>query len=127
EGGRMITLPSLPRGRPKGTARIAYDAAVLGFCDGILKIRSTVDFQVSSRGWCYILEEHGLRKGDFDAAQDLIVECRRQRLLPMDIVAEDGARSFDHLEGDLDGEPEVFAESGVDWLFDYPKSCPPVP
>ena len=35
-----------------------------------------------------------LGKGDFADAQALIAECRRQRLLPMDIVAEDGARAY---------------------------------
>src|SRR5262245_41239720 len=74
---------------------------------------SRLDFEVSSRGWCYILEEHGLSKGDFDDAQELIAECRRQRLLPMDIVAEDGARAFDNLE-DLDADdPEDRARSIV--------------
>src|SRR5262249_8807594 len=44
------------------------------------------------------LEDHGLDKGQFDDAQGLIAECRRQRLLPMDIVAEDDARAFENLE-----------------------------
>jgi hypothetical protein len=106
-----IELPRLPRGRPSGTARTAYDTELKAFCDRIIEIKSRLDFEVSSRGWCYILEEHGLGKGDFDTAQALIAECRRQRLLPMDIVAEDGARSFDNLE-DIDGTtPE---EEGAD-------------
>jgi hypothetical protein len=101
-----ITLPSLPRGRPTPSGKAAYDAGVQVFCDEILKIRSRLDFEVSSRGWCYILEEHGLSKGDFDDAQELIAECRRQRLLPMDVVAEDGARSFDNLDDLDDVTPE---------------------
>ena len=39
------------------------------WCAEVLKINSTLNFKVSSRGWCYILEEHGLEKGDFDDAQ----------------------------------------------------------
>jgi hypothetical protein len=109
----MIALPRLPRGRPSGTARTAYGAELREFCDLILEINSRLDFQVSSRGWCYILEEHGLGKGDFDSAQELIGECRRQRLLPMDIVAEDGARAFDHLEDLDDDDPKDFAGSVV--------------
>jgi hypothetical protein len=93
-----IALPRLPRGRPTPAGKAAHDAEVQAFCDEILEIRSRLDFEVSSRGWCYLLEEHGLSKGDFDVVQQLIAECRRQRLLPMDIVAEDGARSFDNLE-----------------------------
>jgi hypothetical protein len=108
-----IALPCLPRGRPSSSARTTYDAELEVFCERILEIKSRLDFEVSSRGWCYILEEHGLAKGDFDAAQSLIAECRRQRLLPMDIVAEDGARSFDNLEQLDDDPPEQRAEAIV--------------
>jgi hypothetical protein len=109
EGGRVIALPRLSRGRPTQAGRAAYDTDVQAFCSRILEIKSRLDFEVSSRGWCYILEEHGLAKGDFDDAQGLIAECRRQRLLPMDIVAEDGARSFDNLEDIDDTTPEAEA------------------
>jgi hypothetical protein len=88
-----LVLPRLPRGRPSSSALAAYDAELQRFCGLILN-----DFRVSSRGWCYLLEEHGLDKGQFDVAQGLIVECRRHRLLPMDIVAEDDARAFENLE-----------------------------
>jgi hypothetical protein len=33
-----------------------------------------------------------LRKGDFDAAQELITECRKSGALPLDICAEDESR-----------------------------------
>lgn len=112
----MISLPRLPRGRPSSSAQAAYGTELERFCEQILEVRSRLDFQVSSRGWAYILEEHGLSKGDFDIAQNLIVECRRRRLLPMDIVAEDGARSVENLE-DLDEDnPADFADRIVDWL-----------
>jgi hypothetical protein len=109
----MITLPQLPRGRPSSSARTAYGAELQAFCDLILKINSRVDFKVSSRGWGYLLEPHGLSKGDFDKAEDLISECRRQRLLPMNIVAEDGARTFANLEDIDDDSPEDYAASIV--------------
>jgi len=41
----------------------------------------------SSKGWCYLLE--GLRKidkGDFDACQKAINNCRKIGLLPIDFV-----------------------------------------
>lgn len=54
---------------------------------------------MSSRGWCYILEnECGLAKGDFDKAQDLINDCRKNGLLPINFTSEDDARSADNLE-----------------------------
>lgn len=108
-----MILPSLPRGRPSPSARAAYDQDLREFRDLILEIKSTLDFQVSSRGWCYILEEHGLSKGEFDQAQALIAECRRQRLLPMEIVAEDGARAFDNLERLDTDDAADFAEAIV--------------
>jgi len=105
-----LVLPRLPRGRPSSSALASYDAELQRFCSLILEINSTLEFQVSSRGWCYQLEEHGLDKGQFDDAQKLIVECRRRRLLPMDIVAEDDARAFENLEQlDDDPDPATFA------------------
>jgi hypothetical protein len=65
---------------------------------------------VSSRGWCYILEnEQGLSKGDFDKAQNLINECRKNGLLPLDFTVEDEARSADNLERCDDASPERYA------------------
>jgi hypothetical protein len=106
----VIALPQLPRGRPSGTARTTYHDELRVFCDQILEINSRLDFQVSSRGWGYILEEHGLPKGNLDIAQSVIAECRRQRFLPMDIVAEDSARAFDNIDDYIDDDgPEEFA------------------
>ena len=69
-----------------------------------------MDFAVGSRGWCYILEHHGLRKGDFDAAQKLITECRKSGDLPLNICAEDSSRETVGLEeinrNDLPAEVE---------------------
>jgi hypothetical protein len=121
-----MKLPSLPRGRPSNSALSMYDAELEAFCAKILEIKSRLDFDVSSRGWCYILEEHGVSKGDFGSAQTLIAECRRRRLLPMDIVAEDGARSFENLEV-LDGnDPEDFAEMLIEDLQDQADYYTPI-
>ena len=56
------------------------------------KSTRTLDFAVSARGWCYILEEHGLAKGDFDKAEAVINDARKAGLLPIDICAEDESR-----------------------------------
>jgi hypothetical protein len=56
------------------------------------------DFRVSSRGWCYILEEKGgVLKGDFDVAQKRINACRKSGL-PLDICCDDDGRAADGLE-----------------------------
>jgi hypothetical protein len=88
----------------------AYEDELLKFCRILAEIGSTLDFRVSSRGWCYILEVRiRLPKGEFDAAQALINDCRKNGLLPLDICAEDVARQFACLE-ELDGDdPEGFA------------------
>ena len=85
-------LPKRRRGRQSDAAIIEYEEQVAGFCSLILQIKSTMDFDVGSRGWCYILERHGLRKGDFGAAEKLITDCRKSGALPLDICAEDESR-----------------------------------
>jgi hypothetical protein len=35
-----IELPRLPRGRPSGTARTAYDTELKAFCERIVEIKS---------------------------------------------------------------------------------------
>lgn len=108
----MITIPETRRGRRSAEQQAAYEAELEAFCQAIKEIRSRLDFDVSSRGWCYILEEHGLTKGDFDKAEGLIRECRKKGLLPLDIVAEDGARATENQVGAPDNEtPEEYAES----------------
>ncbi|CAM5424633.1 hypothetical protein ATER59S_02452 [Aquamicrobium terrae] len=67
-----FTLPRRKKGRPTAAAEAAYQDQLADFCGLILKIRATLDFSIGSRGWCYVLEEHGLNKGEFNAAQALI-------------------------------------------------------
>lgn len=111
-----ISLPQRGRGRLSNATKDKYDENLREFCNAILQIDSSLDFKVSSRGWCYILEEYGLLKGDFDKAQGLLVECRKQGWLPLDIVTEDGARSFDNLEDIDNTTPEQEATDIIDDL-----------
>lgn len=56
------------------------------------------------------MEEHGLSKGDFDKAEKLITECRKNGRLPLDFCGDDdGARDFSRME-DLDN-PDPMAEA----------------
>jgi hypothetical protein len=91
-------LPKRSRGRQGAAAEARYQEQLAAFCALIRQIRSSMDFDVGSRGWCYILERHGLHKGDFDAAEKLITECRKSGALPLDICAEDAARETIGLE-----------------------------
>jgi hypothetical protein len=76
-------------------------------------------------GWCYVLEEHGLEKGDFDVAERLINKCRKSGLLPLDICCEDEGRLAENLEK-IDSEtPTEFAQGWVDYLSHaHEQYCP---
>jgi hypothetical protein len=100
-------------------AEAAFQEQIAAFCALIEKIRSSMDFAVGGRGWCYILERHGLRKGDFDAAQKLINDCRKSGDLPLDICAEDGARATIGVEQLNNANVEDEAESWIDHIRNY--------
>jgi hypothetical protein len=87
-----------------------YQEQRIAFCQLILQIKSRMDFDVGSRGWCYILEPHGLMKGDFAEAQRLITDCRKTGDLPLDICAEDDSRETVGLQDDLN-EPDIESEA----------------
>ena len=106
-----IAVPKRGRGRQSKAAGEKYEEELHAFCEAILQIRSSLDFKVSSRGWCYILEEHGLGKGDFNKAQSLIVNCRKSGLLPLNIVADDSAREFGGLKFIDETTPDEEAEN----------------
>lgn len=101
-----IHIPRRPRGRPDWEVEEQYFDKLHKFAETILKIESRLEFKVSSRGWCYILEnEAGLAKGDFDIAQIKINECRKTGLLPIDICAMDESREFSCIE-EIGAEPK---------------------
>src|SRR5262249_19091041 len=100
-------------------AEAEYREAVERFCALIEEIDSTMDFKVGSRGWCYILERHGLNKGDFGAAQKLITECRKSGDLPLDICAEDESRVTVGIEKLDPNDIPAEVESWVDHLRNY--------
>jgi hypothetical protein len=115
-----VALPRRPRGRPNGSAEAAYQASLEEFCDRILKIKSQLDFEVGTRGWCYLLEgERVIDKGEFDACENLITRCCKDGNLPLDICAEDGKRAADGIER-LDGTD---VEDEADAVIDYIDSA----
>lgn len=109
-----LSLPTRSRGRQSAAAAAAFDAELEAWCEALLQMASRLDFKVSSRGWCYLLEEDGLAKGDFARAQSLINDCRKSGRLPLDFCAEDSAREFDGLER-LDADS--VAEQADSWLY----------
>jgi hypothetical protein len=112
-----IHIPQRGKGRPSEAKARQYEEEKALFAASLLKIDSTLDFTVSSRGWCYILEEHGLSKGDFDVAQKLINDCRKSGLLPIDFCAEDASRVVKYKEA-IDGDVEDECIAWTDTIKD---------
>ncbi len=108
-----LTLPDTSRGRPTQTQAERYRDQCAAWAAAILEINSRLDISVSSRGWCYLLEDHGLSKADFDKAQDLINEMRKSGLLPLDICADDSTRMFHGVER-ID-DPDIDEELASIW------------
>jgi hypothetical protein len=124
--GWTIVFPRRPRGRPTTATNERYTQDLSEFCKGIKEIRSRLEFQPSSRGWCYILEEHGLGKGDFDAAERVINDARKIGLLPLNICAEDKTRLATGWEDVTDEDPEEFADSWIQTLEKAYESYTPI-
>jgi hypothetical protein len=79
------------------------------FAETLNQIAEQVQFRISSRGWCYQLEGYGaITKAEFARAEDLINECRRTGLLPIDFVAEEEARAFSGIEEPTSVSPEQY-------------------
>src|SRR5262245_30052227 len=114
---KNFSLPALPRGRPSAAARERYDADCRQFAKLLLEIDSRIDFKASSRGWGYILEnDHGLAKGDFDRAQDISNDLRKNGMLPIDFTADDGTREASNEETLHDSDPAEHAGQMAEWL-----------
>lgn len=74
------------------------------FADVLKKISGDIGFKVSSRGWCYIMEQHGfITKNQFSKVDNAINTCRKEGLLPVDFVAEEKAREFEGVEEPSEG------------------------
>jgi hypothetical protein len=101
-----VSLPRRRRGRSTPALDAEYDAEIAALCARIIEFNSSLDFKVSSRGWAYLMEGWGeITKGDLDAAQALINDCRKSGKLPLDICLEDDRRAgsgVEKLDGDID-------------------------
>ena len=101
-------LPKRRRGVQSIVDDLIYSAQLVRFCAELRLLADELDFKVSARGWCYILEEHGLGKHEFAACEKIINKCRKDGSLPYDFCAEDQRRLADGRET-ID-EPDVDAE-----------------
>jgi len=123
----MSGLPQRPRGRLGAAAEARYRDKLRQFCDRVLEIQSRLDFEVGTRGWCYLLEsERIIDKGEFAKAERLITDCRKRGDLPLDICGEDDKRAVEGVE-DLDKEnPEAEATAILGYLDSAHEHYTPV-
>lgn len=121
-------LPRRKRGRQTPEAEVEYQAHIEEFAQRIRQIKSRLDFRPSSRGYCYILENEGvITKGDFDACQKLMTDCRKAGILPLDICCDDSKRQFFCLEDVHQEAADTFAQRHVDQLLaEVPDAYLPV-
>lgn len=74
-------------------------ARKIQFADLMQSLSRQIGFKVSSRGWCYIMEQKGfINKDQFNKVSNAINDCRKQGLLPVDFVAEEKSRAFTGVE-----------------------------
>jgi hypothetical protein len=122
----MSGLPTRLRGRQSAQAAAQYREDVAAFADRILQLQSRLDFSPSARGWAYVLEGEGdVTKGQFDAAETLINNCRKDGTLPLEICAIDGRREAEGVEI-LDADIPTEIESWISALQDAPSSYAPI-
>lgn len=80
-------------------------AQLVNFADHLQDMSAQIGFKVSSRGWCYLLENSRvINKDQFDRVENAINNCRRLGLLPVDFVAEEDARKFAGVEVPTEGD-----------------------
>lgn len=74
------------------------------FAEMLIEMSYRIGFKVSSRGWCYLMEQAGyINKSQFDKVDENINECRKKGYLPVDFVAEEDARAFSGVEKPSEG------------------------
>src|SRR5262245_60653566 len=115
-----LALPSpLGRGKHNAQRRAQYESEVEAWCEALIEFKPRIDFDPGVRGWCYLLEPHGLPKSDFDRCEKLITACRKSGLLPLDFTKDDTDRTFTNIEELDDVSPEDQARQ----VFDYVKAA----
>lgn len=86
------------------------------FADALIRIDRQTGFKVSSRGWCYQLENLGaITKGDFDRIQTVLNKMRKKGYLPIDFTAQDDSRSWYGVESPTTQTP-------IEWLATFLKA-----
>jgi hypothetical protein len=84
------------------------------FADILQNMSAQIGFKVSSRGWCYLMEQAGyINKNQFDKVDNAVNKCRKEGLIPVDFVAEEDARAFAGVHVPTDGDVDYT----LDWML----------
>jgi hypothetical protein len=119
-----MKLPRRKPGYQPEAAKVQYEEEVKAFCAVIRELHSSLRFAASARGYAYFLEGLGkITKGEFDTAEKLIGDCRKNGSLPYDIVAADETRravSFERLsENGVEDEAASALDTLRNWHVGY--------
>lgn len=87
---------------------------LLQFSHTLKEMQRGINFKVSSRGWCYLMEQAGyINKSQFNKVDMAINRCRKEGYLPVDFVAEEAARAFTGVEKPSDGT----VQDTLEWML----------
>lgn len=104
----------LPLKRPPGGQRREwlhlYMESLEVFADSMIEMQEGLDFHMSARGWCYVLEQYGLDKGDFNWAQEEIQNARLHGYLKPRFILEDDAHKVSWFDDD-ETTPEDYVDN----------------
>ncbi len=122
-----LVFPRRGRGCSGPAAHAIYREQRKAFCDAILQIRSTLDFDVGSRGWAYIMEGRNvITKFEMDICQGIVNDCRKTGELPLDICLADEARAFENRVDIDDTTPAEEASDAMDRLLSAQRHYNPI-
>ena len=108
-----MTEMELPKGKNK-------KIKLSEFIDHLKEIDQQVGMPMSARGWGYTLEGDGLiTKAQIDLVENLINECRKSGLLPIDFTAQEEARQFTGIEIPTEETPIGFMRDYMRAVLDF--------
>lgn len=113
----------LPNNRARGIKR--QDELRL-FASKLMEIQNKIGFKVSSRGWCYQLEQFRLiNKDEFGRVENAINTCRKEGMLSIDFTAEEEGRGFANVFEPDDGNEIDHIEYSLQEALDCHESFIP--
>jgi hypothetical protein len=96
---KCIPLPRRKRGGQSVAAEAQFERTLTEWCQEIIRVAETMDYKIGARDWAYVLEVAGsITKGEFDKAEKLIGDCRKDGHLPVDICGTDNGRPTANLK-----------------------------